>query len=387
MNALTLAKSIGSRAERLFIHKRLHTDSNATYRARILMYVTLAVLLEHVLIFAAMMLSPSLEYSRSVTVPINLGSIASTSLCLYVLKRYGNIGISGFILVGEALAGICFAIFVTGGPYYSPSGQSLVLPFMMAFFFGGVAWGAVTLALTCSALIVMVAAQVSGFTFPQLADPAMLPFAQMLSLPVNFTIISALAFAYEFSSLSLQRERDEEHRRFIELARTDPLTGLANRRIFDETLQARIELYERLQPQRSFTLCYLDLDRFKPINDEFGHDIGDEVLGTVSRRLLSALRGADFIGRHGGDEFLILFDGVHTIDAINALGKRVLERVREPILTQAGVLQIDASLGFAAYPLHGRDMASLQKAADAAMYDAKRAQSGFHIHQPVTQIS
>jgi len=382
MNMSTFAKTIGSHFERTFIHGRLLSDANAAYRARILMYVTLAVLLEHTLIFAAMMLAPSLENSRAVTIPINLGGIASTSLCLFLLKRYGNIGSAGFVIVATGLAGIIYAVFVTGGPYNSPSSQSLVLPFLMAFFFGGITWGSMTLVITLITLIVMVAAQASGFAYPQLADPTMLPLAQLLSMPVNFTIISALAFAYESSSLALQRERDEEHRKFLELARTDPLTGLANRRIFEETLQARIELYERLQPQRSFTLCYLDLDRFKPINDEFGHDTGDEVLNTISTRLTSALRGADFIGRHGGDEFLILFDGVNSAEAISALGKRLLERVREPIHTRAGVMQIDASLGFAAYPQHARDMTSLQKAADAAMYDAKRARSGFHIHQP-----
>lgn len=381
MNTATTRKGIGGRLLDPFVHARLLADNDMAYRARILVFVVLAALVEHAVLFAALMLSQTLANSQSVTLPINLGSIAAMSLGLYVLRRHGSFNLCCFVIVAQAFLAIVYAMFITGGPYYSPASQLLILPSLMSFFFGGIRWGVMTLAVSFTTLVIMLTAQLSGFAYPQYADPVFLPFGQLFILPINFALVSALAFAYEYSSVSLQRERDEEHRKFVELARTDPLTGLANRRIFDETLQARIELYERLQPPRSFVLCYLDLDRFKPINDDFGHDTGDEVLGLVSQRLMSALRGADFIGRHGGDEFLILFDGVHTSDAIGALGNRLLQLVREPIPTHAGVMRIDASLGFASYPAHGRDLATLQKAADAAMYEAKRTHRGFHIHQ------
>jgi diguanylate cyclase (GGDEF)-like protein len=193
-------------------------------------------------------------------------------------------------------------------------------------------------------------------------------------------MMTILALVYEVTYTSLKLQRDRERTRYLQLAATDPLTGLANRRMFDETLAARIELYSKLNPVRPFALCYLDLDRFKPINDQFGHNIGDEVLSSISDRLHQMLRGADYIGRHGGDEFLILLDSVQNAASAEAMSKRFLQRIEEPIDTSAGIMSVSSSFGFALFPDHGADAATLQRAADEAMYAAKRGRYGFQIY-------
>jgi diguanylate cyclase (GGDEF)-like protein len=313
--------------------------------------------------------------------PVNVFNLFLLSALLYLLKQHGRVGLCCFAIVSLSLAAIFFAIAITGGPYDSPASQLLFLPCLMSFLFGGMRLGATTLVICLVVLAGMLTTQISGHSFPQLSDADFRATSNIGTLIVNFLIAALLAFSYEYTSVSLKRERDHEYQKFIDMARKDPLTGLSNRRIFDEALQSRIELYERMPSKPCFALCYVDLDKFKPINDTYGHDTGDDVLSAVSNRLLSALRGADFIGRHGGDEFMLLFDGVHSTEAMQALGLRLLQLIREPIPTRAGMLSVDASIGFAAYPQHGRDASSLRAATDAAMYDAKRGRKGFHIYQ------
>lgn len=375
-----LSELLSHHYEDRLIHASLHANRDAVYRARILVFILLVaipieVALSCVLIWWAPPDLPAL-------LPVNILSIITMCAFVYLLKCHGLVNLCCILAVVLALVAITFSIAISGGPYHSPVRQLLFLPCLMSFLFGGVRLGATTLVTCLIILVSMMTAQISGHEFSELSNPTLRLPGNTMVLIINFLIASVLAFSYEYISMTLKRERDQEYQKFIDLARKDPLTGLANRSIFDEALQSRIELYERMPSTRCFTLCYLDLDKFKPINDTFGHDTGDEVLSIISTRLLSALRGADFIGRHGGDEFMILFDGVDTEESIDALGARLLQLIREPIATGAGELSVDASLGFAVYPPHGRDAASLRNATDTAMYEAKRAHKGFAIHRP-----
>jgi len=117
----------------------------------------------------------------------------------------------------------------------------------------------------------------------------------------------------------------------------------------------------------------IDLDGFKPINDTLGHAAGDDVLEAIGLRLKHAVRGSDTIARMGGDEFLLLVDD----DAISdehllAYARRLRLALADPINVHGQALRVGASIGIAAYPRHGGDAASLMRAADAAMYRAKR---------------
>ncbi|MFV0524490.1 MAG: putative bifunctional diguanylate cyclase/phosphodiesterase [Acidimicrobiales bacterium] len=161
-------------------------------------------------------------------------------------------------------------------------------------------------------------------------------------------------------------------------ANHDPLTGLVNRlelyRQLEETLdQARRE-------RTVFGVLFLDLDRFKVINDSLGHDVGDDLLKIVAERLRSATRSGDVVARLGGDEFVIICRGLMTERSVVAVAEQILRRFTEPVSLKGRQQQISTSVGVAiASSDETRDPEELVRDADAAMYVAKRNRSGFAV--------
>lgn len=151
-----------------------------------------------------------------------------------------------------------------------------------------------------------------------------------------------------------------------EAAATDPLTGLANRTGLTRAAQPL------LGGDGEHALMLLDLDRFKPVNDRYGHECGDRVLQTVARRLQQHVRDTDTVARLGGDEFVILLRGQRTPDTLQALGERLAQAVAEPIRDRDVDVTVGGSIGIARYPQDGRQLPELLRAADGAMYRAKR---------------
>jgi len=360
-----------------FLHESIRNNPDLLYRARILSLSILTILLATITIFFAVLLTPSLADLRAVTLPTNIICISLMVYSLYKLKHHGNYGFSCFLTVAMGFLGVTITGVITGGPAHAPAFQLLVIPCVVAYFFGGIYWGVTTSVTALTTILALQIAGVAGFQFTHLIDGNQL---QKFVLFTNLPTIALLALVYEITSLSLKKTRDQQHEKFALMAITDPLTGLPNRRIFSDTLADRIALCRTMMPPQHLTLCYLDLDRFKPVNDQLGHGVGDEVLKVISNRLRIALRGADYIGRIGGDEFMILLGEMHEPAAIGALAARYLKLIREPITTSAGIVELDGSLGFAIYPLHGTDTLSLEKAADAAMYEAKKSRTGYRIY-------
>jgi diguanylate cyclase (GGDEF)-like protein len=153
------------------------------------------------------------------------------------------------------------------------------------------------------------------------------------------------------------------------LAYHDPLTGLANRALFRDTLIAAIAHSER----RGYGLgvLFIDLDRFKQVNDLAGHSAGDHVLRVVAERMAGSLRREDLLARNSGDEFVVLIRDAGDEEAALVVGTKLLEVVQQPV--EAGGLSfiLDASIGAALYPGDGEDQETLLLAADHAMYRAK----------------
>ena len=151
----------------------------------------------------------------------------------------------------------------------------------------------------------------------------------------------------------------------------DALTGLANRLQFAEQLRRAIN--HAGQHGETVTLLYLDLDGFKPVNDQFGHDAGDELLIAVARRLSNCTRSADTVARLGGDEFAILIAAGTTPQDTDSVCDRVAQAFAEPFATTAHQLRVGASLGRASFPADADDAENLLRRADAAMFNTKRA--------------
>ncbi|MGJ7581324.1 PAS-domain containing protein [Variovorax sp. RHLX14] len=164
-----------------------------------------------------------------------------------------------------------------------------------------------------------------------------------------------------------ERKRSEE--RIRHLARHDGLTSLVNREVFLEYLAGATE--SATSTGEGFAVHYIDIDEFKPVNDRFGHAIGDKVLALAAGKMSLAVGGAGIVGRMGGDEFAILQYRVRSRSLALELGRRVLVALREPLEVEAHLLKLDASLGIAIYPDAGIDADVLIRHADAAMYAAK----------------
>ncbi len=161
-----------------------------------------------------------------------------------------------------------------------------------------------------------------------------------------------------------ERKRSEARIQF--LAEHDVLTELPNRALFTKRLG--IEMMK----EQSLAVLFIDLDRFKNINDSLGHHVGDSLLRSVSRRLLTAVRAVDTVSRLGGDEFTVILSGVtDAADAAAIIGERVLPLLQEPHQIGGMTLQVSCSVGVALYPADGRDISTLMQNADAAMYQAK----------------
>ena len=172
---------------------------------------------------------------------------------------------------------------------------------------------------------------------------------------------------------------EEAQAELQKLALYDPLTGLGNRRLFHDELDRAINAATRLD--QSVVLLVMDLDRFKSINDELGHNAGDEVLRQVAERLRTVIRKADLICRLGGDEFAILMTTGTTLQGASVLARKIGAAVDLPIPFKGREVTVGTSIGIAAFPDHAKDGDTLYHHADTAMYSAKKSDAQFSIYQ------
>lgn len=165
------------------------------------------------------------------------------------------------------------------------------------------------------------------------------------------------------------------------LAFHDPLTGLPNRALLLDRMSQGISVAER--DGRGMGVMFIDLDRFKPINDTLGHDVGDQLLQQVAQRLSQAVRHSDTVARIGGDEFVILLEQVDDGVTYVNLAEKLLSSLSRPMVLGSHTLEVGASIGIASYPGDGADAATLLKHADAAMYASKAGGRGaYHFYHP-----
>jgi diguanylate cyclase (GGDEF)-like protein len=169
----------------------------------------------------------------------------------------------------------------------------------------------------------------------------------------------------------LFEELEAKNKQLSKMAMYDHLTGLPNRTLFRELFQHESALARRMQ--HSCALLFIDLDRFKAVNDSMGHSAGDELLLGISQRLLATLREADIVSRVSGDEFLVLLTQAGDRDQVSITVERLLRAIQMPLLLPraASTAQVSASIGVALYPANGDDFETLARCADLAMYKSK----------------
>ena len=193
---------------------------------------------------------------------------------------------------------------------------------------------------------------------------------------LTLALISAAGFILVFLYASLRRlsrEQRAAQARFVHQATHDSLTGLRNRRAVMAHIDSKLADHEQEASLGGFGLLLLDLDGFKAINDNLGHDAGDALLKTVASRIEAALRDSDYAARLGGDEFLIVIPQVSDRETAERIGNKLIEMIRTPYLLTGQQTMVTVSIGISMFPGDGSDRETLMKCADVALYEAKRA--------------
>ncbi len=169
-----------------------------------------------------------------------------------------------------------------------------------------------------------------------------------------------------FSDITQRKQSEEQIWR---QANFDPLTGLPNRRMFRDRLELEIKKAHRIG--QLFALLFIDLDRFKEVNDTLGHDMGDNLLKETARRLRTCVRESDTVARLGGDEFTIILSELESIEVSEPIAKNLLQKLSAPFSLDGELAYVSASIGITFYPNDSTDLSQLQINADQAMYAAK----------------
>lgn len=185
------------------------------------------------------------------------------------------------------------------------------------------------------------------------------------------------AFNHMLDKLEAQTQELGRHARELDYqAHHDSVTGLNNRRAFLKELDGMLALFARLKEPPVSALFFLDLDKFKEVNDSLGHQVGDALLQQVSQRLQASVRDSDIVYRLGGDEFVILASPLSRAEDAALVAQKIHAAIHEPFDLSGHFVPIGVSQGIAFYPQDGRDAETLIRNADTALYEAKRNKSG-----------
>jgi diguanylate cyclase (GGDEF)-like protein len=212
----------------------------------------------------------------------------------------------------------------------------------------------------------------SGFT-PGLASDTLATLIGIVTMGILATTlaISAIDGHYAMRHAKLADSLRGANEQLRTLALYDSLTGLPNRMLLEDRIEQAISRSRR--SGRPFAIMFVDLDRFKPVNDTFGHAVGDDVLRAVARRLSRCVRKEDTVARAGGDEFVVVLSEIAAAQDAELIGRKILEEVAMPFYAAGNRVGISCSIGINAYPEGGNDIPTLLAHADVAMYHAKKA--------------
>lgn len=197
-----------------------------------------------------------------------------------------------------------------------------------------------------------------------------LPAGERVWLTTLTPIIEDSRISHIVGSATDITERKKLELKLEKFANYDKLTELPNRRLFFENLERMV-----VEEKEKFALVFIDLDKFKDINDKYGHEIGDEVLIIIGKRLLQSIRKSDLVARMGGDEFTALIKNVEG-ENIESIVKKIHQRLKEEMRIKNISCSVNSCIGVAIYPESGRDSESLIKKADSLMYDIKKNGKG-----------
>ena len=353
-----------------FIRKelRVETDSAHYMRATIILGVVMLSSFFDALLLFFLWISPYPEDQLQHS--IALGISALVLLCYLASLVYYK---SQQTIIGPAnlyAAGVLFATalpgVITGGFLYSPNLQIIIVVPVWAFLMAGRRYGLLWTAITVLVLLAYYLLEINGIDMPQGIPEEYIATIKLLTWLVSISLVVVCLFIYEVSVNMLTNRLNEEQRKLAYEATHDSLTGLLNRKSLQTSINLAIDSHRR--HGKIAALFYIDLDNFKPINDNHGHNVGDEVLKEFTRIVSSNIRKADIFARWGGEEFVILLPETDVGTAIKMADK--LRAVTEEH-HYTSVNKITASFGVTRL-IKGDNETKFINRADDALYKAKK---------------
>lgn len=302
----------------------------------------------------------------------HLGAAQLRATGVYILLNLGLIALNRdqrmYLPVTVSLTFISFAL-ITSALLFVPGDELRVVWYFMAIAGTYILLGRMPGFLSTVVTIITIV----------VANPHLqLPFSTLAVTTITLSLLSSSLFFFVFTSYahSLYRRLEQSNAHLVELSTSDTLTRLPNRRLLIERLQRAV--VEGRRNGRLGALMFLDLDRFKDINDTLGHDVGDLLLVEVSRRLQSCVRETDTVARMGGDEFIVLLPSIAVdletaLGAAKTVGTKILEALNEPYELGAHRCLSTPSIGLTIFSGEAENVEAIFKRADTAMYQAKGA--------------
>ena len=348
-------------------------DQHHLFQARGLAILSIVFsLFLSVVVIAFLLIDSSLMsvQTKLIFLPLKLLMIAAF-VTSYLLLTQGRDALARRLVAVTVVVGVSVAVALTGGLPTSVAAPILLLPAILFFCLYGVRAGMFM-------AFLMPALALGMFLVPRVFNAALPDFTSAESPALNLSIVllathivAVLAIAsYERNNRSLSERLDAEMAKHAQLANQDPLTGMANARFFD--LELKRVLAQARPAEQGLAVIYCDLDYFKPINDEHGHSVGDQVLIAVGKRLQGVTKqGVDIAARIGGDEFAVILVNCAPAD-VALVSDRIRTSVTAPIMIDGVTFQVGISIGHCLAAEGERDASKLIKQADVAMYEDKR---------------
>ena len=303
---------------------------------------------------AAMRMSPPIEYDPLLFIASVLIAIIASLVALWIAFQLRQ-KYSALAIVGKLGSAVVMGLAITG-MHYTGMAAAQFAP------------GSVCLAADAT----------GGMDSTALAATIGVVTVVILIVTLSISAIDA-HFAARNARLALELQGANEQLRSIALH--DKLTGLPNRFLLEDRLRQAALHADRAG--KNFSLMFVDLDDFKPVNDSYGHAVGDELLRQAGTRLQDSLRKHDTVARTGGDEFVVVLCDVEDAKAATIIGEKILAELAKPVVVGSRTLEVSCSIGISLYPADGRDIGTLTANADVAMYHAKKSgKNGFRLFVP-----
>ena len=321
-----------------------------------------------------------LEHNAPIAAALNSACLVGYVATLVLLKKTENYVLCANLIIAILATVIFFGVQITGGYLESPILQlALQIPVMAFLLLGlrpGMFWLAATLAL-CIATYYSAVYHVGNVQLLQSEEVIQTMYILLQFILV--ILVGAALIVYETLNGLLKSELHAEKIKLEHWASHDDLTGIANRFEFFRRLKAGID--EAQEREHKVGVVYIDLDDFKPVNDNHGHHMGDAALKIVADRLKKVLRLSDTTARLGGDEFGLILPAIHVPDDIESIMPKILAAIREPIEVDGVQFCLRGSCGVAIFPNHSTNYDDLCRFADTAMYRAKKQSDAYLVFE------